>query len=133
MMEKRKDLCQYRLEQAEETVRSAVLCFDNHLYKDAINRSYYAAFYGIKGVLAIDGTDFKRHKDVVAYFNQKYVATEEIPRNVGRLLAKLQKKREASDYDDFYIASKTEAEEQIQACKVIIAEVKNYLKDKQIL
>lgn len=49
---------------------------DNKRYKDAINRCYYAAFYAIKAVLALEGTDFKRHKDAVAYFNQNYVATD---------------------------------------------------------
>ena len=41
-------------------------------YKDSINRCYYAAFYAIKAVLALEGKDFKRHKDAVGYFNQTY-------------------------------------------------------------
>lgn len=63
-------------------------------FKDTINRSYYAAFYAVKAVLAIEGVDFKRHKDVVAYFNQHYVANEIFTKALGRLLARLQKKRE---------------------------------------
>lgn len=59
----------------------------------------------MKAVLALADTDFKRHKDVVAYFNKEYVAVGILPRELGRLLARLQKKRETSDYDDFYIAS----------------------------
>lgn len=57
-------------------------------------------------MLATEGTDFKRHKDVIAYFNKNYVATEKFEKAMGRMLATLQQKREASDYDDFYIASK---------------------------
>ena len=78
------------------------------LYRDAINRSYYAAFYAIKALLALEEVDFKRHKDVVAYFNRTYAVTEKVPREIGRKLAHLQQKREKSDYDDFYIASKEE-------------------------
>lgn len=129
MTEKQKDLCVYRVNQAEETVQSAKLCKENHFYKDAINRAYYAAFYAIKAVLAVEGVDFKRHKDVVAYFNQHYVATEVFSKESGRSLARLQRKREASDYDDFYIASVEEAQEQIEVAAKIAAEVKEYLKE----
>lgn len=133
MTEKEKDLCIYRMNQAEETVGSAKLCKDNHFYKDAINRSYYAAFYAIKAVMAVEGVDFKRHKDVVAYFNQHYVATEVFSKESGRSLARLQRKRETSDYDDFYVASAEEAQEQIDVAVNITAEVKNYLKEKGII
>ena len=129
MTEKQKDLCVYRVNQAEETVQSAKLCKENHFYKDAINRAYYAAFYAIKAVLAVEGVDFKRHKDVVAYFNQHYVATEVFSKESGRSLARLQRKREASDYDDFYIASVEEAQEQIEVAAKIAAGVKEYLKE----
>ncbi len=86
-------------------------------------------FYAIKAVLAVEGVDFKRHKDVVAYFNQHYVATEVFSKESGRSLARLQRKREASDYDDFYIASVEEAQEQIEVAAKIAAEVKEYLKE----
>lgn len=39
-------------------------------YKDSINRCYYAAFYAIKAVLALEGKDFKRHKDAELIVNQ---------------------------------------------------------------
>lgn len=35
MTEKQKDLCFYRMAQAEETIQSAHLCMENHLFKDA--------------------------------------------------------------------------------------------------
>ena len=73
--EKRQALSVYRMEQAEETLTAAKMCLEYHLYKDCINRSYYVAFYAVKAVLAIEGVDFKRHKDAVAYFNKTYVAS----------------------------------------------------------
>lgn len=51
-----------------------------------LNRSYYASFYAVKAVLATEGTDFKRHKDVVAYFNKNYVATERFEKAMGKCL-----------------------------------------------
>lgn len=63
MMDNRKqDLSNYRLSQAEDSIKVAQMSFDNGLYKDSINRSYYAAFYAVKAVLALEEVDFKRHK-----------------------------------------------------------------------
>lgn len=127
MQDKNKDLSQYRLSNANETLDVATDCFNNGHYRDAINRSYYAAFYATKAVLALDEIDFKRHKDVIAYFNKEFVATEKIPREIGKKLARLQQKREKSDYDDFFIASQDEAYSQIKAAKDIINAVVEYL------
>ena len=126
MVDKKKELSNYRYQTALETLDTAKLCFDNKHYKDSINRSYYAAFYAIKAVLALDEIDFKRHKDAVAYFNKNYVATDIFQKDVGRKLGRLQKKREASDYDDFYLASREEAEEQLLAAEYIISQVECY-------
>jgi uncharacterized protein (UPF0332 family) len=127
MTEKQHNLCVYRISQAKETIESSTLCMENHLLKDSINRSYYAAFYGVKAVLALEDVDFKRHKDVVAYFNQHYVATGVFQNTIGRSLARLQKKRETSDYDDFFVASYDETCEQLEMAKNIINEIIMYL------
>lgn len=96
MDSKEKDLCQYRISSALETLETAKWCVSNRHYKDAINRCYYAAFYAAKAVLALEAVDFKRHKDVVSYFNKHYIATGKLPKEVGKKLAHLQRKRENS-------------------------------------
>lgn len=132
-IEKDKELAKYRFSKAEETEKNAVMCFENSFYRDCINRSYYAAFYAIKAVLALGNIDFKRHKDVVAYFHKEYVATEIFPRELGRRLSKLKTKREESDYDDFFVASKDEAVEQLETVKMILPLVDEYLKSKEVM
>mgnify|MGYP003400348097 CR=1 FL=1 len=88
MQDKDRDLSGYRLSLAQETLANAKLCMDNQFYRDCINRSYYAAFYAIKAVLATESVDFKRHKDAVGYFNKKYVATGIFSREAGKRLGK---------------------------------------------
>lgn len=132
MDNKEKELSLYRLEISLNTMKTAHLCMDRKSYRDAINRYYYAAFYAVKAVLALDEIDFKRHKDVVAHFNKNYVSTEIFPKKIGKMLGNLQKKRETSDYDDFYIVSKEEAETQMEAAEDIVNCVIEYLKDKDI-
>ena len=130
MQDKAKDLSVYRINSALETLDAAKVCIESKHYKDAINRSYYATFYAIKAVLAMEGIDFRRHKDVVAYFNKNYVATEIFDKKLGRMLASLQQTRETSDYDDFFIASKEDAETQYLNAKNIIEAVEKYIEDK---
>ena len=97
-MNKDMELAKYRFSLAEETYKSAKMCFDNGFYRDCINRSYYAVFYGVRAVLALESIDFKRHKDVVAYFNKEFVATGKFPGEMGRRLASLKMKREENFY-----------------------------------
>lgn len=125
--EKKYALAKYRISQAEETLIAAKMCLDGRLFKDCINRSYYVAFYAAKAVLAIEGTDFKRHKDVIAYFNKNYVATGIFPREVGKRLGRVKMLREESDYSDFYIASEEEARKQYDTANYIVSEVKIFL------
>lgn len=128
MQDKDRDLSVYRLALAEETLANAKMCMDNQFYRDCINRSYYAAFYAVKAVLATESIDFKRHKDAVGYFNKNYVATDKFSRDLGKKLGRLKMLREESDYSDFFIASKEDAEKQYQAAAYIIDEVKDFLK-----
>ena len=129
MDDREKQLSKYRLLQSEESLKASENCFENGFYKDSINRSYYSAFYAIKAVLAIGTIDFKRHKDVMAYFNKEYVATNIFPRELGRRLGTLKQLREKSDYDDFYIASKDKAEEQIETAETVLKSIKEYLEN----
>lgn len=123
MNDRQKDLCKYRISQSKDSLEVAEMALEHGLYKDSINRSYYAAFYAVKAVLALEVVDFKRHKDVMAYFNKTYVATERFPRELGRKIGKLQQLREKSDYDDFYLASREVAEMQVKSAKTIMNEI----------
>ena len=124
------NLAKYRIDTARETLNVAKECLENKHYKDSINRSYYASFYAARSILALERIDFKRHKDVIAHFNKNYVAQGEFNREIGKRIARLQQKREKSDYDDFYIASKDEAFEQIETAEMIINAVEVYLTSK---
>jgi uncharacterized protein (UPF0332 family) len=48
------DLSKYRLEQAEQCIKSAQLLADANDYKGAANRSYYCIFHCMRAVLAME-------------------------------------------------------------------------------
>ena len=93
-------------------------------FRGANNRAYYGIYHAILAVHALDGNAYKRHKDAVANFNKDYVKTSVFPREMGRKIGQAEEIRHASDYDDFYIASKEESERQISVADefIILAE-----------
>lgn len=109
----KKDLVLYRIQSAKSDLKSAKILLDAEEYKAANNRAYYAIFHAINAVHALNEKAYKRHKDAVANFNKDYVKTEIFPREIGRKIGEAEEIRHASDYDDFYIASKEESERQV--------------------
>lgn len=125
-----KELAKHRLEQAKEDLVSAKLNYEHNLYKSANNRAYYAIFHSIKSVLALEAIDFKKHKDVQAYFNKNYVSTEIFPKSIGRKIAEASKMREDSDYDDEFIVDAEKTKKQIETAIELIELVENYVEEK---
>ena len=72
----RKDLCLYRIQTAKDNLKAAKILFEAKEYKSANNRAYYAIYYAISAVHALDGNAYKRHKDALENFNKEYVKTE---------------------------------------------------------
>ena len=86
-------------------------------------------YFMLLAVLALERKDFKRHKDVIAYFNQHYINTEIFPRKMGRRIARASQVREDSDYDDEYIASEEKTQTQIETAEELINQVEQYIQD----
>ena len=122
----RKDLMLYRLENAKSDLKSANILFAAEEYKAANNRAYYAIFHSLNAVHALSGAAYKRHKVAIGNFNKDYVKTGIFPREIGRKIGEAEEIRHASDYDDFYIASKEESERQIAVAEEFILLVEKY-------
>jgi len=103
------------------------------LYKVSINRSYYAIFHAMRSITALTGYDSSKHSGIIAYFNQTYVKTGEFDKEASKIIKKASYLREKSDYEDFYVASKQEAEDQLEEAKNFLAKVEKYLRSKNIL
>lgn len=117
----------YRLERAKEEYETAELLYRENKFLASNNRAYYSIFYSIRAVLAMKKVDFKRHKDVLAYFNKNYVKTEIFPRQIGKKIVLASKVREDSDYDEEYEPSSETTFLQIQTAKELIELVEAYL------
>ena len=126
----KRDLVLYRIETAKEDLKSAKILRDAASYKGANNRAYYAIYHAINAVHGMNGVAYKRHKDAIGNFNREYVKTEIFPREIGRKIASVEEIRHASDYDDFYIATIEEVNEQIAVAEEFIRMVEEYCNRK---
>lgn len=126
----KKDLVLYRIETAKSDAKSAKILMEAKEYRGANNRAYYGIYHAISAIHALDERAYKRHKDALANFNKDYVKTEIFPRSLGKRIAEAEEIRHASDYDDFYIATKEEAQEQIATAEELIQRVENYVKER---
>lgn len=120
-------LAQYRINNAEEKLESAKLLLDAGMYKDSIGRSYYAIFSAVRAVLANDKVDFSKHAGVIAYFQKEYIKTEVFEKKYSKYLQSAFQIRNSCDYDDFFIASKQDADEQYQKASEFIQVIRKFL------
>ena len=60
-LENRQALSALRLERAQEAVSDANMLLEHERYNLAANRAYYAVFYAMRAVLALDGIDRRHH------------------------------------------------------------------------
>ena len=121
------DLVQYSIDVAKEKLKSAHILLEAGQYKDSIGRSYYALFSAVRAVLAKDQVDFSKHAGVIAYFQKNYIKTEIFERKYSKYLSSAFQIRNSCDYDDFYIVSKANAEEQYRKVDEMIRVIIDYL------
>lgn len=127
-----KELVIHRIEQSKRDLADAKLLYNNNSYLSANNRAYYSIFHAIRAVLALEPIDFKKHKDVLAYFNKNYVNTEIFPRTIGKRITQANRIREDSDYDDEYVANQEATEAQIKTAEELIELVNKYIESKNM-
>ncbi len=130
MQDNKSKLSKYRISKAKEDLSSARILVENNFYKQSVNRSYYSVFNATRAVLAMDEFDSKKHSGIIAYFNQHYISTHRIEAEYSKILMGAQKIRNSSDYDDFYVVNKEEANSQIKNAEKFIIRMEKFLEDK---
>ncbi len=130
MLPDKETLSRYRLERAIEELETAKYDYEGKKYKAAINRSYYAIFHSIRAVNLLDSFDSSKHSYVIGHFNQYYVHTGEFPKDTYKIIDAAYRIREKCDYQDFYLASRQDAEIQIGNAEMFIKMVSGYLDRK---
>ena len=127
-MERRQlELSNYRLEKAKGDLETAELNLKNNKLSQSINRSYYSMFHAARALLALDRLDSKKHTGVISLFNQNYIKPGKIEIELSRMLFDAFEIRNESDYNDFYIAVKEDAQIQLENAKKSLKRIQEYI------
>ena len=122
------ELAEYRLTRAKEMLSASKGNLEIGQYKTSLNRSYYAVFHAMRSANALKGFDSSKHSGVIAFFTKEYLKTEILDRKLAVIIKDSSLCREKSDYDDFYVAGKTEAEEQLKDEEYFVQVVEKYVR-----
>ena len=121
------ELSKYRLKKAEEELEIAKKLLDANYFAKSLNSSYYSMFHAIRALLAIEKVDSKKHAGLINFFNNLFIKTNKIQEQYFTFISKAFNIRMQSDYKDFYVAIKQDAERQIQNAEKFLEMVKEYL------
>lgn len=122
-----RDYATYRLERAREDLKAARLLFQNDNYRVANNRAYYAMFHSMRAVLVFDNFDSSKHSGVIAEFRRKYIKEGIFSKEMSQMIGSAFIIRNASDYDDMFVASKNDTQEQIENAEYVLNKVEEYI------
>lgn len=82
---------------------------ERHAFRGAINRSYYAAFYAARALLALREVDSSKHSGVIALFQRHFVKAGTVTPDIARALTRAFDRRLETDYGDHVSISAEEA------------------------
>ena len=131
----KKYLALTRCERADQLLDAAKMLLEGNDYKSANNRAFYCAEMAIKAALAVIGKSGDTHNGILKTFNMEFIHKKSpyFSTSDYKILTGMGRIRQASDYDDFYIANKAECETQVKDAEVILEKVKSYLTAENIL
>lgn len=84
----------------------------------------------MRAVLAFDEIDMKHHSGVISEFRRLYIKTGVFDTRLSHIISVLFDIRTDSDYDDFFVVSKQEVDEQIENAEFFLNTVNCYLADR---
>lgn len=125
-------LAKVRMERAKELLAEAQGLLDREAYKSANNRAFYAIEKSLKALLATEEIEVTTHNGGIKQFNFIFIFKGDgtFTSDDYQKIARAEQVRNASDYDDFYVASKEETRQQVQNADYLVRKIDEYIKKK---
>lgn len=96
----------------------------------AQNRLYYALFYAVSALAKSENFVTTKHGQLLGWFNQSYINTGKVDKNIAKIYRISFENRQKSDYTFFYNPKKEKLERDLLEAAVFINEIKKILADK---
>jgi len=127
------NLAKYRLEKGDIELEIAKNLFKDNYFAKSLNSSYYSMFHATRALLAFEKVDSKKHSGLINFFNNLFIRNGKIEQIYFTFLSTAFNIRQQSDYKDFYIATKEDAERQIQNAELFVKMIKSYLVKQKLI
>lgn len=126
-------LVSVRFDRAKELYSEAKELVKMDCYKSANNRAFYAIEKCIKALLATRQMDVETHNGAVSQFNLLFIHQDNtvFTKDDYQKIAKADRIRNASDYDDFYIVNKVETKELLEFVQDLLKKTEAEINKKQ--
>lgn len=124
----RKELIQFRITRAQDTLKEVDLHVENELWNTAVNRLYYACYYAVISLLVSKEIAAQTHSGVRQMFGLHFVKTGLIDKELGKFYTDIFDKRQTGDYDDFVDFTKDEVVNMIPTARKLIESIEIILK-----
>lgn len=115
------------MEAGDEAINAAKSLVEKALYRSAMSRTYYGLFHYIKALLYTRGLEPKSHEGLEHLFGLHFVKSGKVEAKNAKLLARLQKYRESSDYGLVTVFGKEDVEQEIADVENFLQSIQDYL------
>lgn len=122
-----KALIVYRLEQSNDALRASEMLLNEQLWRDSVNRAYYAAFYTVLALLVMKGLGTSKHSGAIALFDREFVKTGVFPKELSRILHGSFDMRQEADYEELASIGEAEAIEAVSLSRLFVSKVSEYM------
>ncbi|RIH65988.1 HEPN domain-containing protein [Mariniphaga sediminis] len=123
------DLINYRIQQANETIKEVEFQIENNFLVIAVNRIYYGMFYMLLALALKNGFKTSKHNQLLGWFNREFVKTGRIDRKIGKIVHKAFEDRTDGDYGIFVKFEKEEVIEKLENMKRFLFELEKLIKE----
>lgn len=94
----KEEIIRYRIERAFESIEEAKILSQFQHWNTVVNRLYYACFYIVQALLIMNDAKVSTHSGTKTEFHRRFIKTEILPRELGKLYSNLFNKRQEGDY-----------------------------------
>ncbi|MEZ4701960.1 MAG: HEPN domain-containing protein [Rhodothermales bacterium] len=115
---------------ANRALRTAKLCLDDGDAVGSLNRAYYAAFYAASAALHQAGEMTKTHNGAMKQFHARFVATGDLPGELGGIFRQAYEFRERADYDAMTVFEEAGIHHLIEDVSRFIADVERLTRQR---
>ena len=122
-------LAKVRMDRAKELLTESVELLAKEAYKSANNRAFYAIEKSVKALLATKEVDAITHNGGLKQFNFHFIFNGDgtFTSEDYQKIARAEQIRNASDYDDFYVASKEETRQQVENAEYLVKKINEFI------